>query len=422
MKLKFILLILLISAGTFISAQNDNKLTGVVRSAKDKKPLAFASIGIIGTGLGTITNESGIFTLIIPPENVTDSLTISYIGYKSWTGKIKLQRDTIYFEIVPEIYLLNEVVILPGGITPASILSEAIKRISKNYSGKQFYQQAFYREMATLNKTYTRLIEAAIEIQDFGYDASGDRLRLKVIELRKSDDFIETGWIDFLVGKLYGSSNDLIKTLDNCDLVRQMYKMKNDFDPHNIKITLRGISRFEDDEVYEIETENTRFYLPNSTTYYIKTSDYAIIQIEQKYHFPENPTKQDKKILALSAASKWETKSIYRKVGDKYFLFYGKFQEPASFSAIKEETGLGSQFMQHEILVNNILVKRVDYERVKRKERQVKDSDLYKQDFEYHPAFWANYTILLRNPLLKQVISDLNHGKTLEEQFFDNGD
>ena len=78
--------------------------------------------------------------------------------------------------------------------------------------------------------------------------------------------------------------------------------------------------------------------------------------------------------------------------------------------------------MQHEILVNNILVKRVDYERVKRKERQVKDSDLYKQDFEYHPAFWANYTILLRNPLLKQVISDLNHGKTLEEQFFDNGD
>jgi hypothetical protein len=50
------------------------------------------------------------------------------------------------------------------------------------------------------------------------------------------------------------------------------------------------------------------------------------------------------------------------------------------------------------------------------------DKDLYKQDFEYHPKFWANYTILLRNPLLKQVITDLNRGKTLEEQFCNNGE
>lgn len=421
MKTKFVCLLMFLFIGYCVTAQNEKKVNGIVRSAKDKEPLAFASVGIIGTGLGTVTNESGIFTLVISPENIEDSLTISYIGYKSWTGKIKLQNDTAYFDIVPETYLLAEVVILPGGITPASIFSEALKRIPKNYSSKPFYQQAFYREMATLDKTYTRLIEAAIEIQDFGYDAIGDRLRLKVIELRKSDDFIERDWRDFLVNKIYGSSNDIIKTLDNCDLVRQMYKMRNEFDPKTIKITLRGISRFDDDEVYEIEIENTKFYLPNSTLYYIKTSDYAIIQIDRNYHFPVNPSSQDKKVLALSAASKWETKSIYRKVGDKYYLFYGKFQEPASFSAIKEETGLGNQFMQHEILVNNIITKRVDWDRVKRKERQVKDSDIYDQDFEYHPGFWSNYTILLRNPLLKQVITDLNRGKTLEEQFYDNG-
>ncbi|MFA5971279.1 MAG: carboxypeptidase-like regulatory domain-containing protein [Lentimicrobiaceae bacterium] len=421
MKSKFAYLLLLCIIGNYISAQNDKKVTGIVRSAKDKDRLAFASVGITGTGIGTVTNESGMFTLNIPSENIKDSIKISYIGFKSWAGKIKIQGDTLFFDLEPETYLLSSVIILPPGITAESIYKEAIKRISKNYARKPFYQLAFYREMATLDNTFTRLIEAAVEVQDFGYDAAAERRRIKVVEFRKSDDFIETNWKDFLVKTIYGSSNDLIHTFDNCDRARTLFSNKGEI-PKGLKIVLNGITTFDGVEVFEIEVQDTQYYLLNKTTYFINKSDYAILQISAEAHFGVSPEKKDAKVRAMMDASRWVMLVKYKKIGDKYYMYYGKYIQPESLAAIDlKKTGKGQQFKSQEILINNTITSRSDWDRVKRKERQVMDKDLYKQDFVYHPSFWSNYIILLRNPLLKQVITDLNRGKTLEEQFYDNG-
>lgn len=421
--MKYIITIaLLLSFNGYLLSQNINKVKGIVRSAKDKERLAFASVGILGTGLGTITNELGMFTLNIPAENINDSLNISYIGYKSFTGKIKIHGDTLFFELEPIMYQLSSVVILPPGITAESIYKEALKRISKNYARKPFYQLAFYREMTTLDNTFTRLLEAAVEVQDFGYDAAAERRRIKVIELRKSNDFIETDWRDFLVKTIYGSSNDLIHAFDNCDRVRKLFR-NNGEHAKGLKIKLNGITTFDGQEVFEIEVQDTQYYLLNKTIYFINKSDYAILQISAEAHFGISPEQKDPKVRAMMDASRWEMLVKYKKIGDKYYMYYGKFKQPESLAAIDlKKTGKGQQFKSQEILINNTITSRSDWDRIKRKEKQVMDKDLYKQDFEYHPAFWANYTILLRNPLLKQVISDLNHGKTLEEQFFDNGD
>jgi len=422
-KMKFFsVFFLLFFISGFLFAQNEKRVNGVVRSAMDKELLAFASVGIPGTGIGTVTNESGMFTIHIPSGNHQDSLMISFVGFKSWVGEIqKLKGDTLYFELEPETILLDEVVILSEGVTPASILSEALRRIPQNYARKPFYQQAFYREIATLDNTYTRLLEAAIEIQDFGYDASAERRRVKVIELRKSDDFIETNWKDFVVKKLYGSSNDLIHTLDNCDIVRKKYHSK-DVASKGIKVSLKGISKFDGEDVFEIEIVDTLSYLINQTTYLIKKSDYAILQIRAMAHFGINSKIKDKHVIAMINASRWEMQAMYKKVGEKYYLFYGRFKNPESVAAIdKNKLGKGQQYKNQEIMINNTITSRSDWDRIKKKEKQSINKDIYKQDFEYHPGFWANYTILLRNPLLKQIITDLNRGKTLEEQFYDNG-
>jgi len=417
-----IIIILLLSFNGYIKAQNFNKVKGIVCSAKDKERLAFASVGIIGTGLGTVTNETGLFTLNIPAENINDSLNISYIGYKSFTGKIKIHGDTLFFELEPETYLLSSVVILPPGITAESIYKEAIKRISKNYARKPFYQSAFYREMATLDNTFTRLIEAAVEVQDFGYDAAAERRRIKVIELRKSNDFIETDWRDFLVKTIYGTSNDLIHAFDNCDKARTLYSVKGGI-PKGLKIKINGITTFDGEEVFEIEVQDTKYYLLNKTTYFVNKNDYAILQISAEAHFGVSPEQKDPKVRAMAQASRWEMLVKYKKIGDKYYMYYGKYTQPESLAAIDlKKTGKGQQFKSHEIMINNTITSRSEWDRIKRKEKQIMDKDLYKQDFEYHPKFWANYTILLRNPLLKQVITDLNRGKTLEEQFCNNGE
>ena len=46
-----------------------------------------------------------------------------------------------------------------------------------------------------------------------------------------------------------------------------------------------------------------------------------------------------------------------------------------------------------------------------------KNTTLWDMDYEYHPAFWENYNLLLDHPLNTKYKKDLEFEKPLEEQF-----
>ncbi len=55
----------------------------------DKKNIAFTDIGIVGSGIGSISNEDGSFSLPVPDNNLKDLLTFSAIQFnRKTTGKI----------------------------------------------------------------------------------------------------------------------------------------------------------------------------------------------------------------------------------------------------------------------------------------------------------------------------------------------
>ena len=58
----------------FTNAQN--RVNGVVKSNKTLEPLAYVNIGIVGKGIGTVTNEKGFF------KNTKLLKKLSEIGYK----------------------------------------------------------------------------------------------------------------------------------------------------------------------------------------------------------------------------------------------------------------------------------------------------------------------------------------------------
>lgn len=81
--MKKFLPILVIFCGGFLLSHGLNaqvRLYGTVRSAEG--PLPFATLGIAGKTVGTISNEYGQFELSIPDSLIKDSLTISYVGYE----------------------------------------------------------------------------------------------------------------------------------------------------------------------------------------------------------------------------------------------------------------------------------------------------------------------------------------------------
>ena len=75
---KFVLLMIVLSAGALALAQN-KRISGTVKSA-DGQPIAGATVLVEGTSVGTTTNADGSFSVQAPADG---TLTVSFIGYAS---------------------------------------------------------------------------------------------------------------------------------------------------------------------------------------------------------------------------------------------------------------------------------------------------------------------------------------------------
>lgn len=87
-------------------------LHGKVVNQADKKPIAYANIGIANTGIGTISNEDGSFSLQVPTLHLEDTLRFSAIGYGKRSIPIQsiLEKDVVVY-LKEHVTQLNEVTI-----------------------------------------------------------------------------------------------------------------------------------------------------------------------------------------------------------------------------------------------------------------------------------------------------------------------
>ncbi len=106
----FFLLVLSFCATSFFA-----QLTcrAVLLDSLSRQPIEFANVGVLGKGLGTVTNEKGEFVLQIPDSLKDAPVKVSMIGYRprSFSGQ-SLQNNTKIL-LAPEAYNLKEVVVKP---------------------------------------------------------------------------------------------------------------------------------------------------------------------------------------------------------------------------------------------------------------------------------------------------------------------
>ena len=83
---------------------------GVVTSSEDGQPIIGASVKVVGTSTGTITDTNGRFSLNVP--NAGSRLEFSYIGMLSKTLTVKSDMNVV---LEPENKSLDEVVVVAFG-------------------------------------------------------------------------------------------------------------------------------------------------------------------------------------------------------------------------------------------------------------------------------------------------------------------
>src|SRR5690606_27314721 len=119
------------SAGSII-------IEGRVTDAVTKEAVQYASVGILGSTIGTSTNADGYFTLRVPAtfRSKDYSLKISCVGYDNEV--IKNPEARLEVTMNQSKTMLKNVVVFDRDLSPDGIVRRAFRNIKRNYYTKPF--------------------------------------------------------------------------------------------------------------------------------------------------------------------------------------------------------------------------------------------------------------------------------------------
>ncbi len=456
-KILFLTCIFLCSL-SFTNAQY-HQLTGVVTTAKDHRPIAFAHVGIPARGMGVVSNEVGAFTLNYPAAYAKDSLKVSCLGFKTYSvalSKVQ-QEDTLRIYLKPEVLELAEAMVKPHSDSGRMILREALKRLKKNYPTKMHQLNAFYREKVQSRDDYgyTRLMEGMVDIQDWGIDSDPQRIRIRVNEYRKSNNLAKQTLGQRAWYLVFGKDTPLYDILaqDPVRIHTHNERTVTDYGEqkwaHNSRrywlgeilknpkasVRLVDMTTYDGQQVYHL-----KFRFPeNYGNLYINSQDYGIHRIEfsnganfediilNRDTISERGKKMAGDIKKLIENVQYQGNLLgkirvdYQKTGGKYYLSYIEWMTMGDFrkSKIHEGKTTGS-YNFCSLMVNEVQTDKKEMAKVKPRQALNRKEDTDDVRKQYNERFWRNYNVLLATPLENKVIRDLTFEESLEQQFKKN--
>jgi hypothetical protein len=217
------ILFMLIAAYGITSAQNTFvTINGKLKDAKTGEKIIYATITIPNTGIGTVSNSDGEFTLKVNTSLNAEYFEVSHLSYA--TKKIKIseavgKETTFYLEVQP--IMLNEVVVPKDA---RGMVEMALRNIRKNYSEVPNMMTGFYREAIRQRRDYLSISEAVVNIYKAPY-SGWQNDEVKIYKSRKGSNVKKA---DTLMVQLQGGPNvsmllDIVKNtnlsiaLDNLD-------------------------------------------------------------------------------------------------------------------------------------------------------------------------------------------------------------
>jgi hypothetical protein len=202
-----------------VQAQNGDdffSIGGVVRNAKSKKNLEYVNVSVVGTNIGTITNENGEFVLKIGRGLDAREIELSGVGYynaRQAIGTSNLAEQVFYLS--PRSIELDEIEVL-GWKNPVDLVIAAIDKVETNYSPAPNLLTAFYRETIQKGRHYINVSEAVMDVYKSPYrtGATGDK-----VQILKGRKLLSPNRKDTLAVKLVGGPNaavflDVVKNPD----------------------------------------------------------------------------------------------------------------------------------------------------------------------------------------------------------------
>jgi erythromycin esterase-like protein len=145
-------------------ATRGRKLLGQVQDAKTGEGVAFASVGLPGTSLGTVSSAEGKFALFVPAGQRADSVRVSCLGYASVSRPVP-GATALVVRLTPQPHLLATVLVTAPP-PPEVIVQRARAHILTNYPQQANSMQLYTRSRIWRNDSLRATYEAALDFYD----------------------------------------------------------------------------------------------------------------------------------------------------------------------------------------------------------------------------------------------------------------
>ena len=378
-------------------------LSATVQDGQTQEPLPYASVGIKGKSIGTITNLQGQFDFHFPAEYRNEILVISMLGYQNYEAPIwsLLDSKITVMPMVRSTTVLKEIEVrdsLSGG----EILRLALEKIEENCPMDPFLLKGFYRDVKKVGGTYIALLEAAVEIYDDNYaeprNKSKLRERVKLLEVRKSVGY------DNKFTSYFGQKN----LLEDLLLHNNIRYRQIDAQPDLFANTIREEDSYYNGSETFVIINREGFYLKM----YVNKADYSISHLQ----FEISGENDERKKNLVSKFVSYKKTIDFKRFDGKMYLNY------ISVESHEKWYDQANQLQFETELAQNLLVNEVQPKTAARitSTEKMRNYGLQYQDYPYNKPFWDNYNVIKETPVDRKVVEDLEKVAPLDKQFENN--
>ena len=397
MKIK--LSILLIFCSFHLFAQDYLTIEGKIIDKDTRKPVAYAHVGILEKGIGTVSGGNGAFMLKIPATDNRATFVVSFIGYKNFKRGIHQLENPSVIELQRIPHDLAEVIVMDEKAIEG-ILEKAIRKIPENYPSHPTRATGFYRESKTdSEQNYMYMAEGVLEIYKTSYEDDKEG-QTRLIEGRKvalapADELASKAIFDS--GHLSGHRFDFVKNRE--DFIDKRY-----FEAY--KYWIQGITSYNDRPVYVIGFDQQDDHPKGRMQglVYIDTLSYAFLRAEFEIK-EEGLKKRNDYPLYMG---NWKSNRYivnYRSFGDHWY-FGG---------AVREGGWRDGGTYSNEFLITEIRTKKA--KQLPYQQRLKRNTRFMRLTGQYDEGFWKQYNTSPLGEALSETVQQMQNQEKAAEVF-----
>ena len=165
-------------------------LEGVVKERETGDPIAYCTVGIIETGMGTVTNQNGQFRLKVPDTLQNTYIHFSHIGFETQLVPASLLTENQVDIYLDSRYIPLEAVIIRL-VNPQKLIKDMLAARERNYPNTPHYLTTFYREGIERKRGFASLTEAVFRVYKTGY-GSRQSDQVKMMKMRTITNQLNT--------------------------------------------------------------------------------------------------------------------------------------------------------------------------------------------------------------------------------------